>query len=281
MNRAGDGTLATSPSSRQQELSGATVVVFPSAQAACHHAADQMARIMREATAKRGRAVLGLATGGTPIPVYQRLVELTRSGELSWQQAATFNLDEYYPISPLDPSSYRHYMHEHLFQHVNLAANRAHLLDGTVPPEFAAEHCQAYDRWIEAGGGLDLQLLGIGRNGHIGFNEPCELPVDEMAALPSRLVELHPTTKQDARRDFNGDLQRVPRQALTMGVGPILSARAVLMLAFGTRKADMVAQSLLGPLSSAVPASLLRRISGRVTWLLDEEAAAGLPRETP
>ena len=152
--------MATSPSARQQEISGATVLVFPSSQAACHHAADRIARIVSEATTKRGRAVLGLATGGTPIPVYRRLVELTRSGELSWEQAATFNLDEYYPISPLDPCSYRHYMHEHLFQHVDLAANRAHLLDGTVPLEFAADHCEAYDRWIEAAGGLDLQLLG-------------------------------------------------------------------------------------------------------------------------
>ena len=117
----------------------------------------------------------------------------------------TYNLDEYYPISPVDPNSYRAYMHRHLFGHVDLAPNRAHVLDGTVPEAFAAEHAAEFDRWIAADGGLDLQLLGIGRNGHIGFNEPSDLPVDEALRLPTRLVDLHPVTRADAAREFGGE----------------------------------------------------------------------------
>ena len=148
----------------------------------------------------RGRAVLGLATGATPVRLYASLVARHRRGELSFADAATYNLDEYYPISPFDPKSYRSYMHRHLFGHVDLAPNRAHLLDGTVPEAFVAEHAAQYDRWIAADGGLDLQLLGIGRNGHIGFNEPTDRPVAETLALPTRLVDLHPITRADAAR---------------------------------------------------------------------------------
>jgi glucosamine-6-phosphate deaminase len=189
---------------------------------------------------------------------------------------ATYNLDEYYPISPLDPNSYRAYMHHHLFAHVDLAANRAHVLDGTVPEEAAAEHCAAFDRWIAADGGLDLQLLGIGRNGHIGFNEPSDLAVDAALALPTRLVPLHPVTTADAAKDFGGQIERVPARALTVGVAPILAARSILVLAFGPAKAEAVARSVLGPMTAEVPGSLLQSARARVTWMLDEAAARGL-----
>lgn len=264
-----------SVSVRALNVAGASVQVFIDGATACRSAADRIARAVRAAVAERGQAVLGLATGGTPIPVYARLVELYQAGELSFADVQTFNLDEYYPISPLDPNSYRTYMHRHLFSNVDLPPNRAHVLDGTVPGEFATEHAKAFDRWIEASGGLDLQLLGIGRNGHIGFNEPSSMPVDQALAQPTRMVELHPVTRADAASDFGGH-SGVPTHALTVGTVPILAARSVLILAFGAGKADAVARSLTGPMTAEVPASLLQAVPGKVTWLIDEPAARGL-----
>ena len=144
--------------------------------------------------------MLGLATGKTPLPVYDRLVALHKAGELSFANVSTYNLDEYYPVKPADPDSYRAYMDRHLFDHVDLQANRAHLFDGTVPESFVAEHAASFDRWIQAEGGLDLQLLGIGRNGHIGFNEPSHLTVEQACKLPSRLMPLHANKTVPIRR---------------------------------------------------------------------------------
>jgi glucosamine-6-phosphate deaminase len=258
------------------DLAGAQVQVFADVPSACGAAAERIVAAVRAAVAERGRAVLGLATGASPVPVYAELVARHRAGRLSFAGVTTYNLDEYYPISPLDANSYRSFMHRHLFAHVDLAPNRAHVLDGTVPEPFAAEHAAQYDRWIEADGGLDLQLLGLGRNGHIGFNEPSDLSAEEAVVLPSRLVPLHPITTADAARDFDGDPSRVPPRALTLGVAPILSARAILVLAFGPAKAAAVARSLAGPMTAAVPGSLLQAVPGRVTWMLDEAAAREL-----
>ena len=139
---------------------------------------------IHRAVAARGRAVLGLATGATPEAVYARLVDRHEAGALSFSDVTTYNLDEYYPISPVDPRSYRTYMHRHLFGRVDIAPHRAHMLDGTVPESFAGAYAAEFDRWIEADGGLDLQLLGIGRNGHIGFNEPSDIDVAERSGCP-------------------------------------------------------------------------------------------------
>ncbi len=243
---------------------------------AAKYAAGCIRKAIDSAGARRGKAVLGLATGSTPIPVYSHLVGLHREGDLQFNGVTTYNLDEYYPISPRDPNSYRTFMHRHLFSHVNLAPNRAHVLDGTVPEAAVAEHCSQFERWIAADGGLDLQLLGIGRNGHIGFNEPSDLVVDEALALPTRLVSLHPVTTADAARDFGGDPSAVPRRALTLGVATILAAREILILAFGRGKSEAVAHSLLGPITAKVPGSLLQAVHAKVTWILDEAAASGL-----
>jgi glucosamine-6-phosphate deaminase len=260
---------------RELQHAGAAVLVFARASSACRAAAERLGATVRSAIDSRGRAVLGLATGATPRQVYARLVELYQAGELSLAGAVTYNLDEYYPISPCDPQSYRAYMHEHLFRHVDLPPNCAHLLDGTVPESAVADHTAMFDRWIAAAGGLDIQLLGIGRNGHIGFNEPSDLPVEEALALPTRLVELHPVTRADAARDFGG-LEHVIPRALTMGVAPIVAARSILVLALGAGKAEIVARALLGPMTAAVPASLLQAVPAKVTWMLDEEAAREL-----
>ncbi len=255
---------------------GGRIEVYSDADAASHAAAARLSRVIRAASAARGRAVLGLATGGTPIRLYQRLVAQHKDGELSFANVITYNLDEYYPISPLDPNSYRYYMQRHLFDHVDLKANQTHVPDGTVPEAFAEEHAAAYDRWMEADGGLDLQVLGLGRNGHIGFNEPSERSVAEALALPTRRVELHPVTVADAVKDFGGDVNRVPKSALTVGVKPILAAREIVMLAFGTHKAPAVSAAVSGPVTAGLPASLLQTVGSRVVWLVDAPAAAEL-----
>jgi glucosamine-6-phosphate deaminase len=251
------------------------VEVFSDAVAASLAAAELLIDTLEHSRTERDRAVLGLATGSTPETVYAQLVDRHRSGSLSFGSASTYNLDEYYPISPLDPKSYRAYMHRHLFSHVDLAPHRAHVLDGTVPEAFAAAHAAEFDRWIEADGGLDIQLLGIGRNGHIGFNEPSNLTVEEALRLPTRLVELHPITRADAARDFGAEHLVIPR-ALTMGVAPILAARSIVVLAVGAHKSRIAAGALTGPITAALPASLLQSVPEKVTWILDEPAAEGL-----
>lgn len=261
---------------RPFRLGGMQIHVAADAPSVCRMAAERIEDAIRGATARSGRAILGLATGSTPEAVYARLVERHQAGALSFRDVTTYNLDEYYPISPLDPRSYRHYMHRHLFGRVDLAPDRAHVLDGTVPEAFAAEAAAQFDRWIEADGGLDLQLLGIGRNGHIGFNEPTELPVEEALRLPTRLVSLHPVTRADAVREFGSEEAVIPR-ALTMGIAPILASRSILILATGPKKAEAVAAALTGPMTAAVPASMLQSVADRVTWILDEPAARGLP----
>jgi glucosamine-6-phosphate deaminase len=265
------------PAERSLSVAGShsTVLVFADADAAARAAADRIARIVAESVAARGKAILGLATGATPEKVYDDLAARVAAGTLSFRDVTTYNLDEYYPIQPLDPLSYRAYMHRLLFGRVDLAANRAHVLDGTVPEEATAEHAAQFDRWIDADGGLDVQLLGIGRNGHIGFNEPSDLSVEAFAARSTLLIDLHPVTRADAVREF-GSLEAVIPRALTMGVRQILGARAVVMLATGPKKAAIVAEALKGPITPAVPASLLRTVADKTVWLLDEPAAAEL-----
>jgi glucosamine-6-phosphate deaminase len=256
-------------------IGNARVLVFDDPLSASIEAANQIEAAITNAKQARGRAVIGLATGSTPIKVYSHLIDRHRAAALSFRDVTAYNLDEYYPISPLHPLSYRYYMHENLLRHIDLDPNHAHIPDGTVPEAFVNEHAAAYDRWIEADGGLDLQLLGIGRNGHIGFNEPTDLPVNEALDLPTRLVSLHEVTIADAVREF-GTAQAVIPRALTMGVRTILQSRAILMLATGPAKADAVAAALLHPMTAALPASLLQSAGARVTWIIDRPAAAGL-----
>lgn len=256
-------------------IEGQQVLTFADSALASHAAAGEIAATVQAAVAHRGKAALGLATGATPEQTYAELVRRHRSGELSFAKVSTYNLDEYYPIAPLDEQSYRYYMHKRLFDHVDLEANGMHVLDGTVPEAFAAEACLAFERWIAADGGLDLQLLGIGRNGHIGFNEPSDLPLETVLALGTRKVGLHDVTRADAARVF-GSEARVPRWALTMGVRTILAARRIVILAFGASKAEAVAGAILGPRTPLLPASLLQTVAEKVTWMLDRDAAAGL-----
>lgn len=255
--------------------SGMKVLVMPDTRSASLVTAQILVKAIHSAQAHDCQAVLGLATGSTPETVYAQLVHQHREGSLSFRNVTTYNLDEYYPISPLDPRSYHAYMNQHLFRHVDIAPHRTHLLDGTVPEAFTATHAAEYERWIEADGGLDVQLLGIGRNGHIGFNEPTGLCVEDALKLPTRLVELHSITRRDAAKDFGGFEHVVPR-ALTMGVATILAARSIVVLALSAQKAEAVARALTGPMTPDVPASLLQAVADKTTWVLDERAAQGL-----
>ena len=215
-------------------------------------------------------AVLGLATGGTPLGVYQELIRLHREEGLSFAGVRTFNLDEYLPMAPDAPQSYRRFMQEKLFDHIDIAFENTHVPSGLARPvEQIEADCAAYEANIEAAGGLDLQLLGIGRTGHIGFNEP-----GSGAQTRTRLVALDSVTRGDAAGEFFG-LENVPARAITMGVGTILSARRLIVMASGARKAAIVAQALEGKITSKVPASFVREHPDATFWL-DEAAAAEL-----
>ncbi len=263
------------PAGRVFKRAGMSVLVCPDELTTSRLAAERLVNLMKAAEVARGRAVIGLATGATPERIYTQLVEWHRADRLSFGNVTTYNLDEYYPINPLDPRSYRSYMHRNLFSHVDIAPHRAHVFDGTVPEAFAMAHAVLFERWIEADGGLDAQLLGIGRNGHIAFNEPSDMTVAEALRLPARLVELHSVTRAAAAAEFGG-LDRVIPRALTLGTAAILAARSIVMVATGAHKAEAVTRALEGPMTAQLPASLLQSDAEKVTWLLDEAAASGL-----
>lgn len=247
------------------------VAVFAGSLAASRAVAAEIAALIRT-RAKEGRpCVLGLATGSTPVSLYAELVRLHREEGLSFAGVTTFNLDEYYPLAPEQPQSYRRFMRTHLFDHVNLDPARTHLPSGTVPKPGVDAHCSAYEEAISAAGGIDLQILGIGRTGHIGFNEPGS-PRHSL----TRLVTLDPLTRRDAAADFGGD-QATPRHALTMGVRSILNARRVILMAWGQHKADIVQQAIEGEVSSRVTASFLQEHANTL-YVLDAAAAGSLTR---
>jgi glucosamine-6-phosphate deaminase len=230
-------------------------------------AALLVARIVANEIRARPRAVLGLATGSTMEAVYAHLVRMHRETGLDFAGVRTFNLDEYVGLAPDDPNSYRRFMNEHLFQQVNINLANTHLPNGCAP-DLGAE-CRHYEQLMANAGGIDLQLLGIGKSGHIGFNEP-------LSALKSRTREkaLTPTTiKQNA--PFFGGEEKMPRRALTMGVGTILDARRCILLATGEPKADIIAQAVEGPITSMVTASALQ-LHPKATVIVDEAAAAKL-----
>lgn len=211
--------------------------------------------------------VLGLATGSTPIGAYQELVRKYEAGALDFSQVTTFNLDEYRGLTPSDPQSYAYFMHRNLFDHVNLRPGSTHLPDG-LNPDPAAESAR-YEAAIRAAGGVDLQLLGMGHNGHIGFNEPCgEFPLD------THSVDLAESTIRANTRFFDSSDQ-VPRQAYTMGIGTILRARRILIVVSGADKAEILKQAFYGPVTPQVPASVLQ-LHPDVTLVADTDALSAL-----
>lgn len=240
--------------------------LFPQYAALCATVAQRIAQLLQQ----KPNAVLGLATGSTPVGVYDELIRLHREEGLDFSGVTTFNLDEYYPIHCDAPQSYHRFMREHLFDHIN--CRNFHIPDGAWREEAAIrEECAQYEAMIQAAGGLDLQLLGIGRTGHIGFNEPGS-PRDSR----TRLVTLNHITRTDAAQDFFG-LENVPVRAITMGLGTILEAREIIIMASGSHKAAITQQALEGKITSKVPASFLRE-HPHTYWYLDA-AAAGILTE--
>ncbi len=231
--------------------------------------AAEIADLIKERAAAGKNCVLGLATGSTPVNVYSELVRMHREEGLSLSNVITFNLDEYFPMQPDCLQSYVRFMREHLFDHVDIAEENIHIPDGTIPAEQVADWCRQYEAKIDSVGGIDVQLLGIGRTGHIGFNEP-----GSGTESLTRLITLDRLTCIDAASDFFG-IENVPRRAITMGVGTILKARKIVLLAFGENKAGIVARSVQGEMTPTIPATFLQT-HPNTEFILDSAAAAEL-----
>lgn len=240
------------------------VVVFPDARAV----ARELAARVGQALVEKPDLVLGLPTGRTPLLLYEELVALHRAGRADFSRVRTFNLDEFLGLPPEHPSSYRAFMRRYLFDHVNVDLARTNFLDGSAPdPE---EECERYEREIDAAGGIDLQILGVGTNGHIGFNEPAA----ELEARTHR-VTLKPETRRSNAALFDGDGSTVPAEALSMGMGTILQARRAVLIATGVTKATCVERLINGPITTLLPASFLQ-LHRNADIFLDEDAAQRL-----
>ncbi|WP_454804016.1 glucosamine-6-phosphate deaminase [Mucilaginibacter phyllosphaerae] len=251
------------------------VTVYADQQTASLAVAGRIATLIRKKQAAGQSTVLGLATGVTPIKVYAELIRLHKEEGLSFKNVITFNLDEYFPMKPDAVQSYVTFMNENLFDHIDIDKSLVHIPDGTLLQDEVAAFCLAYEKQIEELGGLDLQLLGIGRTGHIGFNEPGSAPNSG-----TRLVTLDDLTRNDASRDFGGK-ENVPTKAITMGVGTIFKAREIILMAWSAKKAPIVRKAVEGEISGEVPATFLQ-LSDNVEFVLDVDAASALTRfDTP
>ena len=251
------------------------VKVYENEDIASVNVASRIANIIREKQKSGKNAVLGLATGATPVKVYKELARLHKEEGLSFKNVITFNLDEYYPMQPDSKQSYVRFMDENLFDHIDIDRKNIHIPDGTLEKENIADYCLDYERKITDVGGLDLQVLGIGRTGHIGFNEPGSAPNSG-----TRLVTLDDLTRRDASRDFGGK-ENVPTKAITMGIGTIFKAREIILMAWNRKKAPIIKKAVEGEISSSVPATYLQ-LSENVEFILDEDAASELTRfDTP
>ena len=245
--------------------------VFARAQDASVAAAAEIANLIRQRQSQSRSCVLGLATGSSPVGIYEELVRLHREEGLSFRNVVTFNLDEYYPMQPDELQSYVRFMREHLFDLIDIDPVNVHIPDGTLAIAQVPDFCRRYEEQIAGAGGIDIQLLGIGRTGHVGFNEP-----GSSRTSRTRLITLDHITRRDAASDFFGE-EHVPRQALTMGVGTILDARRLLLLAFGEHKASIVAKAVEGPVTPSIAATFLQEHS-HAQILMDTAAAAALIR---
>ncbi len=248
------------------------VRIFDNPAQLAREVARRIAERIQARQAEGCTVVLGLPTGSTPIGVYQELIRMHREEGLDFSNVITFNLDEYYPMQPDSLQSYHRFMQENLFDHVNIPPENIHIPRGDIPPEEVEAHCLAYEEAIRKAGGLDLVLLGIGRSGHIGFNEPGSGPETR-----TRLVVLDEITRKDAASDFFGE-ENVPRHAITMGIGTILEAREIILMATGEHKAPVVRWAVEDPPDRQVPASFLQTHLN-AAFYLDRAAASELTRE--
>lgn len=246
--------------------------IHASVQEASWAVAIEIAALIKAKQQRGEHAVLGLATGSTPKRVYAELIRLYKNEGLSFQNVIAFNLDEYYPMSPEALQSYHYFMRQNLFRHVDIREKNCFIPAGDTSQEGLKIYCEQYEKMVEEQGGIDFQLLGIGRNGHIGFNEP-----GSHISSSTRLITLDHITRYDAAEEFGG-LSNVPRKAVTMGVGTILKAKRIVLLAWGERKADIIRQAVEGPVTEFVPASYLQGHKN-VTFVLDETAALQLTKK--
>lgn len=246
--------------------------VFSDSVNASRWIANEIAMNIREKNSKNEICVLGLATGSSPVGVYRELVRMYKEDGLSFKNVVTFNLDEYYPISRDHVQSYWYFMHEHLFNHIDIPTENINIPDGTIDIDDVYDFCHQYEQKIIAYGGIDIQILGIGRTGHIGFNEP-----GSDINSPTRLITLDHITIADAASDFFAE-ENVPRRAITMGVETIMSARRIILMAWGEKKADIVQEAIEGIVTDAVPSSFLQN-HRCAEFVVDTPAAASLTRE--
>ncbi|WP_184542125.1 glucosamine-6-phosphate deaminase [Mucilaginibacter sp. FT3.2] len=247
------------------------VSIFDNQADASKQVARRIANIIIAKQNAGEKAVLGLATGATPIKVYQELVRLHREEGLSFANVITFNLDEYYPMKADAEQSYFTFMNRHLFDHVDIDKANVHIPNGDIPKEQVEAFCLAYEQKISQLNGLDIQILGIGRTGHIGFNEPGSAPNSG-----TRLVTLNELTRSDASRDFGG-MDNVPTKAITMGIGTIFKAREIILMAWNEKKASVIKKAVEGELSADVPATYLQ-LAGNIEVIVDKGAATDLTR---
>ena len=245
--------------------------IFARASQASIAAAREIAELIRHRGSEGKACVLGLATGSSPVGIYEELVRMHREEGLSFAHVITFSLDEYYPMQPDRFQSYARFVHEHLIDHVDIDPRSVHIPSGTIEKGEAAAYCQQYEQRIAEAGGIDIQLLGVSRTGHIGCNEP-----GSEVTTQTRLITLDRVTRIEAASDFFG-AENVPRHAITMGVATILQARRIMLIAFGEGKASIVARAIEGEATSVVPVSFLQH-HNNVEAFLDEAAASQLKR---
>jgi glucosamine-6-phosphate deaminase len=237
---------------------------FPSKQAASKAAAKEISDLICNNDRQGKKTVLGLATGASPIDLYSELIKCYKEGQLSFKNVIAFNLVEYYPITVESMFSYKRYMHDVLFRHIDILPENCFIPDGSLVKEKINLHCNEYEDMIVQAGGIDLQIIGIGRSGHIGFNEP-----QSSVNSKTRVVALHHVTREDAAPAF-GSIDRVPRFAITMGIQTILKAKQIILLSFGQSKAKIFKDLMDSPITTELPASLLK-LHSHVHCYVDKE----------
>ncbi len=249
--------------------------VFKNALEASRIVAREIAELIKLKQSQNSPCVLGLATGSSPIKVYDELVRLHKEEGLSFSNVVSFNLDEYYPMTRENNQSYHYFMHQHLFDHIDINPENINIPNGTIAIADLNQYCVDYELKIKKLGGIDFQLLGIGRTGHVGFNEP-----GSHINSGTRIITLDHITKVDASSDFNG-IDNVPKRAITMGVSTILRSKRIVLMAWGQNKADIIKRTIQGDISAEVPATFLQN-HNNTTFVLDHSAASELIRfKTP
>lgn len=251
-------------------MSNYTTEVFDTAIDGSKYVAGKIKELIESNNANGKKTVLGLATGSTPIKMYKELIKMHNEEGLSFANVITFNLDEYYPMGKESKHSYWYFMHYNLFDHIDIKPENINIPLGNLPQEEVDAHCAEYEAKIDAEGGLDIQILGIGRTGHIGFNEPGST-FDSV----TRQVTLAKVTIEDAAPDFGG-VENVPTKAITMGVASALKAKCIYLMAYGQGKAQIVSDTITNEITDQVPATYLQKHSNTV-FILDNEASSLLP----